>query len=256
MTATSPVLVSTYGHVATVLICRAPHNFVDVASMTALADALDALDADDNCRAVVLGSQGKSFCAGADFSAKRGGGAMFDTPSLYGQGMRLFRTRKPIVAAVQGPAIGAGAGLALVADFRIACPATRFSVPFNRLGFHPGFGMSCTLPRLVGPQVAARLFYTGERIGGERMLELGLADELVPDDEVLVRAQAMALEIAQSAPLAVQSTRATLRLGLADAVQAANAREWEIQQPQFASQDFLEGVAAAAARRIPVFNGS
>jgi enoyl-CoA hydratase/carnithine racemase len=175
MNSTPPVLVSTDGHVATVLLCRPPHNFVDVASMSALADALDALDADDNCRAVVLGSQGKSFCAGADFSAVHGDGAMVDTPMLYSQGMRLFRTRKPIVAAVHGPAIGAGAGLALVADFRIACLASRFSVPFNRLGFHPGFGMSCTLPRLVGPQVAARLFYTGERIDGEQMLELGLA---------------------------------------------------------------------------------
>lgn len=181
--------------------------------MTALADALHALDADDNCCAIVLGSQGKSFCAGADFSAApSGGGPMFDNPALYGQGIRLFRTLKPIVAAIQGPAIGAGAGLTLVADFRIACPVSRFSVPFNRMGFHPGSGMSCTLPRLVGPQLAARLFYTGERIGSERMVELGLADELVPDEE---------------------------------------ARECA----QFASQDFVEGVAAAAARCHPVFTG-
>ena len=253
MNTTSPVLVSTDGHVATVLLCRPPNNFVDVASMKALADALHALDADDNCRAVVLGAQGKAFCAGADLSEVRSEGPMFDTPALYGEGMRLFRTRKPIVAAVHGPAIGAGAGLTLVADFRITCPASRFSVPFNRLGFHPGFGMSVTLPRLVGQQVAARLFYTGERIGGEKMLELGLADELVPDGQVLQRAQALAREIAVSSPQAVQTTRATLRMGFADEVQAANAREWEIQRPQFASADFVEGVAAAAARRDPVF---
>lgn len=253
MISTPAVLVSSEGHVATVLLCRPPHNYVDVAAMTALADALHALDADANCRAVVLSSQGKSFCAGADLSVVREDGPMFDTPLLYGQGMRLFRARKPIVAAVQGPAIGAGAGLALVADFRIACPASRFSVPFNRLGFHPGFGMSVTLPRLVGPQLAARLFYTGERLGGERMLTLGIADELVANDEVLARAQAFAAEIALSAPLAVQSTRETLRRGLADEVQDANAREWEIQRPQFASEDFVEGVAAAAARRNPVF---
>jgi enoyl-CoA hydratase/carnithine racemase len=87
------------------------------------------------------------------------------------------------------------------------------------------------------------------------MLELGLADELVPNEVVMERAQALAREISQSAPLAVQSTRATLRAGLAEAVHAANAREWEIQQREFASQDFLEGVAAAAARRLPVFTG-
>ena len=203
----------------------------------------------------MLGSQGKSFCAGADFSGVLGSGAMLDSAALYGQAMRLFSTRKPIVAAIQGAAIGAGAGLALAADFRIACPASRFSVNFNRLGFHPGFGLSCTLPRLVGRQLAARLFYLGERLGGERMVELGLADELAPDGEVLERAQALAGEIATSAPQAVQSTRETLRLGLADEVAALNAREAAIQRPQFASHDFREGVAAAAERRLPVFTG-
>jgi enoyl-CoA hydratase/carnithine racemase len=247
----SSIQVSSDGHVTTVLLCRPPHNFVDVVALTALADSLHALDADENCRAIVLGSQGKSFCAGADFS----GGGVIDSAAIYGQALRLFRTRKPIVAAIQGAAIGAGAGLALVADFRIACPASRFSVNFNRLGFHPGFGLSCTLPRLVGQQAAARLFYLGERIDGERMVQLGLADELAPDDQVRERAHALAREIAVSAPLAVQSTRETLRLGLADQVEAINARELAIQRPQFESQDFREGVAAAAERRLPVFTG-
>jgi enoyl-CoA hydratase/carnithine racemase len=250
-----PIQTSIDGHVATVLLSRPPHNFVDVEVLKALADALHMLDADDNCRAIVLGSQGKSFCAGADFSAVSGGVGVIDSAAIYGQAMRLFSTRKPIVAAIQGAAIGAGAGLALVADFRIACPASRFSVNFNRLGFHPGFGLSCTLPRLVGLQMAAKLFYVGERITGERMVQLGLADELVPDDQVRERAQALAHEIALSAPQAVQSTRETLRLGLADQVRAINARELAIQQPQFASQDFREGVAASSERRLPVFTG-
>lgn len=250
-----PLQVSADGHVTTVLLCRPPHNFVDIEALTALADTLHALDADEKCRAIVLGSEGKSFCAGADFSAVPGGGGVLDSEALYGQAMRLFRTRKPIVAAVQGAAIGAGAGLALVADFRIVCPASRFSVNFNRLGFHPGFGLSCTLPWLVGKQVAARLFYLGERLDGERMVQLGLADELVADDQVRARAQALAKEISISAPQAVQTTRETLRLGLADEVEALNARELAIQRPQFAAQDFREGVAAAAARRLPVFTG-
>jgi enoyl-CoA hydratase/carnithine racemase len=249
------VSVHLQGHVATVLMCRPPLNFVDLETLTALAQALDDLDAQEQCRAVVLGAQGKSFCAGADFSGVQRGQALFDTPALYAQAMRLFRTRKPIVAAVHGPAIGAGAGLTLVADFRITCPAARFGVPFNRLGFHPGMGMSYTLPRLVGHQLAARLFYTAQRLRGEQMVQLGIADELVPDDQVLARAQALASEIACSAPQAVQSTRATLRAGLAEGVQAANAHEWEIQRTQFASQDFIEGVAAAAQRRLPVFTG-
>ena len=251
----SPIQVWADGHVRTVLLNRPPHNFVDVESMTCLADTLHALDADEDCRVIVLGSQGKSFCAGADFSGVPGGAGVLDSAALYSQAMRLFRTRKPIIAAIQGAAIGAGAGLALAADFRIACAASRFAVNFNRLGFHPGFGLSCTLPRLVGQQMAARLFYVGDRIHGERMVELGLADELAPDDQVRERAQALAREIANSAPQAVQSTRETLRRGLADEVAAINARELAIQGPQFGSQDFREGVAAAAERRLPVFTG-
>ncbi|WP_077003129.1 enoyl-CoA hydratase/isomerase family protein [Variovorax sp. KK3] len=235
------------GHVATLMLDRPPHNFLDVGLVTALADALDELDAEPRCRAVVLGSQGKSFCAGADLSDKP------EPEQLYGQAMRLFRTRKPMVAAVHGAAIGAGTGLALVADFRIAGPAARFAVNFNRLGFHPGFGTSLTLPRVVGVQHAARLFYTGERIDGARALAIGLVDELVDDDTVLGRAQALAAEIAVSAPGAVQSTRETLRMGLAQQVAELNARELAVQRPQFESADFREGVAAAAARRPPVF---
>ena len=170
--------------------------------------------------------------------------------------MRLFRTRKPIVVAVQGAAIGAGAGLAVAADFRIACPASRFSVNFNRLGFHPGFGLSCTLPRLVGSQQAARLFYTGERIDGTRAVAIGLADELVPNADVRTRALELARQIAESAPLAVQSTRETLRHGLAEEVQRFNMHEHELQQVQFRSSDFREGVAAASARRTPIFTGN
>lgn len=246
---------SNSGHVVTLLFYRPPHNFIDTPLLKALADQIDALDADENCSVIVLGSQGKSFCAGADFGAIGTGGQMIDSAALYGQAMRLFRNRKPIVAAIQGAAIGAGLGLALAADFRIACPASRFSANFNRLGFHPGFGLSATLPRLVGLQQAAKLFYTGERIDGARAVAIGLADELVANEDVLARAQALAHEIAISAPHAVQTTRASLRLGLADEVQSLNQRELAFQLVQFQSKDFREGVAAATERRLPVFTG-
>ena len=219
----------------------------------ALAGALEELDRDAHCRAIVLGSTGTSFCAGADFSGVTQGQPGPDSAAIYGAALRLFATRKPIVAALQGAAVGAGAGLALVADFRIATPGSRFSVNFNRLGFHPGFGLSITLPRLVGVQAAARLFYLGERINGERMLSLGLVDALVPEAELLGHATTLARQIAVSSPQAVQSTRDTLRLGWADEVRAAIDRELSIQLPQFASEDFREGVAAAAQRRDPVF---
>lgn len=257
MTASSPSFVSQSrdGHVVTLTLRRPPHNFVDASTMRELADAFAALDADADCRAVVLAAEGKSFCAGADFSGVPSGGDAMDPADFYVHAMRLFDNHKPVVAAVHGAAVGAGVGLALAADFRVTCVEARFSVNFNRLGFHPGFGLSHTLPRLIGEQKASMLFYTGRRIDGAEALAIGLADELVAAGGVLARAQALAGEIAESAPLAVQSTRATLRAGFAHEVRAINQRELAEQQVQFKSEDFREGVKAMAEHRTPRFIG-
>lgn len=254
MTAETEVLLEHHGHVAVIQLCRPPHNFVDASLMGRLADILAQLDEDTNCRAIVLTSGVNTFCAGADFRASSDSAVARDPSPFYRQAMRLFRTRKPIVAAVSGAAIGAGLGLAVVADFRITCKEARFSANFLRLGFHPGFGLSFTLPRLIGEQKAANLFYTGRRIDGEEAVAIGLADELVDQAQVSARAIALAQEIAASAPLAVESTRETLRLGFADQVFKANQRELQIQLTQFPTADFREGVAAMAERRLPVFH--
>ena len=157
---------------------------------------------------------------------------------------------------MHGAAIGGGAGLALVADFRVTCASARFSVNFNRLGFHPGFGLSVTLPRLVGVQQAALLSYTGRRIPGDEAVRIGLADVLADTSEdVRIKALALATEIAISAPLAVKDTRATLRLGLVEAIEQAVEREGRLQAIHFQTADFKEGVAATAQRRDPVFTG-
>lgn len=244
-----------HGFVAHLRWFRPPNNHLDTSFMQELAEQLESLDDNPACRAVLLSAQGRVFCAGADFA-----GAdldHIDPASFYRQALRLFGTRKPIVAAVHGPAIGAGLGLALAADFRIAGPSTRFAANFVRLGFHPGFGMSATLPRLIGPQQAAALLCTGRRIDGTAAHRIGLVDALAAtDDEVLALAMAQAQELASAAPAAVQSTRATLRQGLAQQVAQANAHELALQRQQFASADFREGVAAAAARREPVFTGA
>lgn len=256
MTTAHDIQVSQTGHVAHVVLTRPPHNYVDEDVMRRLADALEALDADAACRAIVISSGASAFCAGADFGAPRHTPTSeADPSSFYVQAMRLFRGRKPIVAAIEGAAVGAGLGLALVADFRVACAEARFSANFNRLGFHPGFGLSLTLPRLIGEQQASLMFYTGRRIDGVKAEALGLIDVLVDKAQVLPTALALAEEIATSAPLAVESTRATLRRGLADAIVQANRHECAIQRTEFATEDFREGVAAMAARRTPVFHG-
>jgi enoyl-CoA hydratase/carnithine racemase len=246
------------GHVATVEIRRPPHNFFDNALINQIADAFEALDRDTRCRAVVLAAAGKSFCAGADLPNRPETGAASEggrAKHLYKEAVRLFRNRKPIVAAVHGAAVGGGLGLALVADFRVTCTEARFSANFTRLGFHPGFGLTATLPRLIGPQRAALLFYTARRIPGDEAVAMGLADMLVPQAEVRTAAQALALEIAQSAPLAILSTRETLRRGLADSIEAATERELIEQEWLRRTRDFKEGVKAMAERRLPDFTG-
>ena len=240
-------------HVAEVQLCRPPNNFFSLAMIAALADALEDLDAEPACRAVVLSAGGKHFCAGADFSSA---GPAYSTEDLYRAAVRLFRTRKPIVAAVQGAAIGGGLGLALAADFRIAAPDARFSANFARLGFHQGFGLSVTLPAVVGGQRAAELLYTGRRIDGEEAASIGLADRVVPLDELPAAARVLAAEIAGSAPLAVESIRATLRGDLADRIAEATAHEAAEQERLRATADFVEGTRAMAERRPPRFTRS
>lgn len=240
-------------HVATVELCRPPENFFSMEVIGGIADALETLDDDPACRAVVLCARGKHFCAGADFAG--GAGRSYTTAELYAAAVRIFRCHTPIVAAVQGAAIGGGLGLALAADFRVAAPEARFSANFARLGFHQGFGLSVTLPRLVGEQAAAELLYTGRRIDGTEAVAIGLADRLAPLPELRPVAHAMAVEIAGSAPLAVRSIRSTLRGDLADRVAAATAHEAAEQARLQATADFAEGTRAMAERRLPDFTG-
>lgn len=250
--------VSLSGHVGQIEIQRPPHNYFDNALINQIADALEAFDRDPACRAVVLCAQGKSFCAGADFANRPATGASAEggtSKHLYKEATRIFRTRKPIVAAVQGAAIGGGLGLALAADFRVTCAEARFSANFTRLGFHPGFSLTYTLPRLVGPQRANLLFYTGRRVPGDEAVAMGMADVLVPLAEVRTAATALAGEIAQSAPLAVQSTRETMRRGFAEAAEQATERELTEQEWTRKTEDFKEGVRAWAEKRVPDFQG-
>ncbi|HTD90496.1 MAG TPA: enoyl-CoA hydratase/isomerase family protein, partial [Burkholderiales bacterium] len=163
--------VSIDGHVATVELRRPPNNFLDVEFIGHLASALEALDKNSNCRSIVLAAAGKHFCAGANLKKRvddeAAGKKMVTQPRhLYHEAQRLVQTKKPIVAAVHGSAIGAGLGLALVADFRVTCKEARLAANFCALGYHPGFGMTFTLPRIVGHQTAKWLFLTGKRIPG------------------------------------------------------------------------------------------
>lgn len=255
------------GLVGVVTLRRPPHNFLHAGLIGEVASAFEALDADPDCRAVVLASEGRSFCAGADFSGTRpdaesfAGGSGSESSgdigagSLYHEALRLFAISTPVVAAVHGPAIGGGLGLALAADFRVTCPDARWSANFARLGFHPGFALTVTLPELVGGQQAQRLFYTGARIDGREAAAIGLADECVDTaPAVLTRSVEMASDIAGSAPLVVRSVKRTLAGDRLDRLRAATDHELAEQVRLLATEDAREGIAAYAERRPPVFN--
>lgn len=256
----SGIGVERHGHVALVEMRRPPHNYFDVALIKEIAAAFEALDADDHCRALVLAALGKSFCAGANFgdSADSDGGELLSGPRpgtahLYIEANRLFRTTKPIVAAVHGAAVGGGLGLAMVADFRVTCPQARFCANFTRLGFHPGFGLTVTLPAVIGPTKAALMFYTSRRVPGDKAHAMGLADVLVGQDQVRAAALSLAAEIAENSPLGLVATRASMRADLADRVRAATEHELTEQTRLRRTEDFKEGVKAMAERRTPIF---
>ena len=246
--------------VATAEIHRPPHNYFDAELIQDLAAAFEALDEDARCRAIVLCSEGKNFCAGAQFGggARPKPGAEGAEPArhLYDEAVRLFATRTPVVAAIQGAAIGGGLGLALMPDFRIAAPEARFAANFARLGLHHGFGLSVTLPDLVGGQKAMELLYTGRRLRADEALAIGLVDRVVPLEDLRAAASEFAHEIAGSAPLAVSSIRETLRGELAQRIRTATDHEKIEQERLQQTKDCREGVRAMSERRKPDFTGN
>ncbi|MCP5178364.1 MAG: enoyl-CoA hydratase/isomerase family protein [Pseudomonadales bacterium] len=254
------VEIERHGHVALLEIQRPPNNFFDVDLINALGDAFEAMDEDGDVRALVLAAQGKNFCAGANFGnrdeqAKRAERTAETGNPLYSAAVRLFACKKPVVAAVQGAAVGGGFGLAVMPDFRVVTPEARFTANFVKLGFHPGFALTYTLPKLIGQQKANLMFMTGRRIDGETAYAWGLADRLT--DAANLRSEAMALagEIAENAPLAVMSVRATMRGDIAARAKAQTDHEFLEQYRLQQTEDHREGVRAVAERRPGNFKG-
>ena len=250
-----------HGNVGVVIMDRPPHNFLNFRQIHDIADALEEMQNDMSIRCAVLAADGRSFCAGADFAGDGVGGGDDEvvggdaTLALYQGSGRLFDVTLPIVGAIQGPAVGGGLGLAMVPDIRITCPDARFSANFASLGIHQGFGMSVTLPQLLGPSRAAQVLYSAKRYKGEEAVAIGLADECVPSEQVRERALEVATEIAANAPLAMRAIKSTLRLGLGDRVREITQREAQLQAELSASDDAKEGIAAVGERRAGHFKG-
>lgn len=250
------ILVERDGLVGVVTLNRPPHNFFDVDMVDEIARAFAGFEADPDCRAILMRSDGASFCAGANLGDGPGTLDMDQAARIYEGAVALFDRSLPVVAEIGGPAVGGGLGLSLVADFRVAGPRARFSANFARLGIHSGFGISTTLPRVVGQQAAMMMLLTGRRLKPEEALAIGLADKVTSEEDLRAEAGALAAEIASGAPLAVQSMRRTLAGDLPERVRAAVTHELAQQQVQTATDDFAEGVAAYGERRAPRFRGA
>lgn len=253
--ATGQISIVRDGHVGVVTFSRPPHNYFDGESVEGLLSAFRQLETDTQCRAIVLRAEGRTFCAGAQFGDDGNGVDADVAMRIYRSAVALFDVSKPIVAAVQGPAIGGGLGVALVADFRVAGEQAWFSANFARLGLHSGFGISATLPRVVGLQTASLMLQTGRRFSAEDACRVGLVEKVAAQAALDDEAMALAGEIASGAPIAVQSMRRTLLGDRAALVRQAIEREIAEQRIHFQTDDFREGIRAAHERRPPVFTG-
>lgn len=245
--------------VVEVEIERPPNNFFDVRLVGEIADAYHALDEDERCRCILLCSVGRHFCAGADFSEGDKDSTRIDPARpgrhLYDEAARLLLGRKPVVAAIQGAAVGGGLGLALTADLRVGGPSTRLMANFSYLASYPGFGLTATLPLVVGHQAALDILLTSRKVMGEEARQLGLLDRLAPDEQVRERARELAREVAHAAPLSVVAIRRTLRGDLIERYRAATELEKSEQARLRGTRDRAEGIRASMERRLPVFTG-
>jgi 2-(1,2-epoxy-1,2-dihydrophenyl)acetyl-CoA isomerase len=227
-----------------------------------LHETIAEADASDDVRAIVITGAGRAFCAGADLEvtaglAERGDDAAFE--KLVEAGMRVIRrlaaVEKPVIAAVNGAAAGAGASLALACDFRIASEKATIGVAFNRIGLHPDWGATWFLPRLIGAGRAAELVLAARTLDAAEAHRIGLFERVVPaeafDDEV----RTLARELAAKPPLALRLAKRTLAASLHSTLDETLAAEREAQVACFRSADAKEGITAFREKRTPIFRG-
>jgi enoyl-CoA hydratase len=234
-------------------------NALNRALFAELDSALDELAADDSIRAIVLTGAGeKAFAAGADIQELAQVSAV-EGQQLALSGQRVFskleNLGKPVIAAINGFALGGGCELALSATLRIASETARLGQPEVKLGLIPGYGGSQRLPRLVGKGAALKLLLTGEMIAAAEALRIGLVDEVVPAAELLPRARALASTIAAMAPIAIRQCLAAVYSGYDLPLEEALAHEAALFGLCCATVDKAEGTKAFLEKRAPIWKG-
>jgi enoyl-CoA hydratase len=257
----APVLIGRDGHIAT-LTLNAPHrrNAMTEEMTDAFPDAVDQIVKMDDIRAVIVTGSGTAFCAGGDLDFLHTGER--DVPflrakmtSFYPNFLTLLDIDIPTIAAINGPAIGAGLCLALMCDMRVAAAEAPLGMTFVRIGLHPGMMATALLGRAVSHTWAAELLYTGRIVTGAEALEMGLVNRAVPPDRVLPEAHALAEQVASNAPLALRYVKQGLRLAFREVADKASAWEGFAQPVTMATADVQEGLRAIREKRSPDFHG-
>jgi 2-(1,2-epoxy-1,2-dihydrophenyl)acetyl-CoA isomerase len=258
---TDPVLTDLTDGVQTITLNQpARFNALSAAMLPALADALRSAERNESVRAIVLTGAGKGFCSGADITEFNVGA---DHPMDPGEHLRtafnplVTRMRameKPILAAVNGVAAGAGLSLAMACDLRYAAESTRLVVAFVKIGLVPDAGLMYFLPRLIGPAKTMELSWTGDPIGAQEGYELGMLNKVLPDDQVLSHTQQVAARLANGPAMTIALIKRAVNQ--AHELPLERVLELEANYQTLASRDpnFAEGVTAFRAKRPPQFN--
>lgn len=239
------------------------YNSLNVALKEALRDALAEAAEDDTVGAIVLTGAGKAFCAGQDLK-EHVGLLMADDPAPLSTVAKHYNPittsiadmPKPIIAAVNGPAAGAGAGFSYAADLRIAAKSASFSGAFAGVGLGPDSGASWTLQRLVGYGRAMELMLLGRKVGTEEALRIGLVNEVVEDGEALNRAQEIAKQLASGPLVAFLEIKAGMRAATSSSLAEALEVEEGAQGRLGSTADHREAVDAFVNKRAPKFTGA
>ncbi len=227
-----------------------------------LADAVTRVKEDPEIRCVIVTGRGRSFCAGADFRSQvqRDEGERPVLPNersfaMYAPFLSLLEIEVPVIAAMNGHAIGGGLGLAVVCDLRVANREAKYGANFVRLGLHPGMATTYLLPRLLGVPKGVEMILTGRIVTGEEAAEIGLANHAVDPDQVLEKAWELAREIATAAPVAVRMAKRSIYRGLEWDPRTAAELEAHAQSRTLETKDSQEGIRALLEKRTPDFRG-